>query len=177
MILAIFTLTICLILFCLLTTFLYYLVITGMFSVPFVPTSAKDLNPVLKRAKLKRGIQFVDLGCGDGRLVIEAVRTYTVKGVGIDINPLLIWFAKIRVYFLKLENAIFLRKDLYSYSLENADVVYLFLFPRMMDKMSAKIKKECKKGTLIISRGFELPGFKKIDEIPTKTFETFFYKV
>lgn len=167
----------CIVLFCLLTTFLYYIVVTGLFSVPYVPTSTRDLESVLAFTKLKKGMHFVDLGSGDGRLVITAVKKFGVYGTGLEINPLLIWYARIWARLLKLERATFLRQDLYTFSLQKADVVYLFLFPRMMEKMSAKIKKECKKGTLIISRGFELPGIKQIDLISTKTFETFIYKV
>jgi len=167
----------CIVLFVFLTIYFYYIVKTGLLSVSYIPTSSRDLEPVLLYAKLKKGMQFVDLGCGDGRLVIAAVKKYGVYGIGLEINPLLILFARIWAKFLKLKRATFLRQDLYTFSLHKADVVYLFLFPRMMEKMSAKIKKECKEGTLIISRGFELPGFKQVDMIATKTFETFIYRV
>lgn len=170
-------LLLCIILLCLLVIFFIFTMITSVSSVPYVPTSTKDIERVLDYAKLKKGMQFVDLGSGDGKVVIKAVQKYMVVGTGIELNPLLVWSSRIWAKILKLEGAVFLRQDMFSFPLDNVHVVYLFLMPRMMEKMSAKIKKECGKGTLIISRGFEIPGLKQVHMIPTKTFETFFYRV
>lgn len=177
MILLLGTLLFCIILFCLLVTFFFYTMFTSLFSVTYIPTSSSDIERVLDYAKLKNGMQFIDLGSGDGKVVIKAVQKYAVCGTGIEVNPILIWWSRIWAKLLKLDQAFFIRQDLYTFPLNNAQVVYLFLLPRMMGKMSVKIKKECRKGTLIISRGFEIPGLKQVHMIPTKTFETFFYRV
>jgi uncharacterized protein involved in cysteine biosynthesis len=176
-ILLLFILLFCIALLCLLVTFFFFTIITSVFSVPYVPTSTKDIERVLDYAKLKKGMQFVDLGSGDGKVIIKAVQKYMVVGTGTELNPLLVWISRIWAKLLKLEGAVFLRQDMFSFPLDNAHVVYLFLLPRMMEKMSAKLKKECGKGTLIISRGFEIPGLTQVQMIPTKTFETFFYRV
>ena len=68
---------------------------------PYVPTKRKILRNILKEAGLKKGYKFIDIGCGDGRIVEEAVSTFGAKGVGIDINPLLIFRARIRANFKK----------------------------------------------------------------------------
>jgi hypothetical protein len=170
-------LVVCFVLLILLSIFLYYTLFAGLFFAPYLPTSGRDIEAILDFAKLKKGQQFIDLGSGDGKVVIEAVKKYNVNGTGIEINPLLIFFSRLKSRFLKLASIEFLRTDLYSFPLNNAHVVYLFLMPRMMDKMALKVKQECGKGTLIISRGFELPNFKKIHEIETKPFPTYFYRV
>lgn len=144
---------------------------------PYVPTSGYDVDRVLDRAKLKKGMQFVDLGSGDGRLVLRAVQKFGVNGVGVEFNPLLVWFAQIRAKTLGIKNAVFICGKLENFRLDNAHVVYLFLLPREMKKMSDKIKKECTPGTLIISRGFEAPDLKQVDYLDTKTFHTFYYRV
>lgn len=168
---------ICVLLLLGLSLFLFYLFVTGMFFAPFVPTSNQDIKRVLGRVKLKSGMQFVDLGCGDGRVVLEAVSSYGVNGTGVEINPLLVYYGRILAKWRKLERAVFIRQDLYTFPLDNAHVIYLFLMPRMMEKMAEKVKKECGKGTVVISRGFELPGLKQVDFLETKTFSTYFYRV
>lgn len=178
MIFVLFTaLFVCIALLIFLMIFFYYTLFAGIFYAPFVPTSGRDIKAILEYAKLKRGQQFVDLGSGDGKMVIEAVKRYEVNGTGIEINPLLIFFSKLRAKFLKLTSAEFVRTDLYSFPLNNAHVIYLFLMPKMMDKVSEKVTRECGKGTLVISRAFELPHLKKIHQIDTSPFPTYFYRI
>ncbi|MFH0979739.1 MAG: class I SAM-dependent methyltransferase, partial [Candidatus Roizmanbacteria bacterium] len=72
-----------------------FLIYSSAMGSPYVATSKKRIQEILKEANLKKGKIFVELGCGDGRIVRTAVKHYEVKGVGIDINPLLIYWAKI----------------------------------------------------------------------------------
>src|SRR5438067_1984323 len=56
--------------------------------VPFVPTNEKVVSAMLKLAGVKEGDTVYDLGCGDGRIVITAVKEFKAKqGLGIDFNP------------------------------------------------------------------------------------------
>src|SRR3989344_4797861 len=63
---------------------------------PYVPTKRKIIQNILKQAGLKKGQSFIDIGCGDGRVVEEAVVGFSANAVGIDINPILIWRARFR---------------------------------------------------------------------------------
>src|SRR3989344_3747698 len=67
---------------------------------PYVPTKRKIIQNILKSAGLKRGHKFIDIGCGDGRIVEEAV-SFGAVGTGIDINPLLIFRARLRAKLKK----------------------------------------------------------------------------
>src|ERR1044071_5706506 len=62
--------------------------------VPYVPTTEKAVQEMLKLAQVKKTDVVYDLGCGDGRIVIAAAKTYGAQGVGIDINPVRIAEAK-----------------------------------------------------------------------------------
>jgi methylase of polypeptide subunit release factors len=62
--------------------------------VPYVPTTAEAVQAMLKLADVKKTDVVYDLGCGDGRIVIAAAKTYGAHGVGIDINPKRIQEAK-----------------------------------------------------------------------------------
>src|SRR3954471_9832974 len=56
--------------------------------VPYVPTHEKVVTAMLKLANVKEGETVYDLGCGDGRIVIAAVKDFKAKrGLGIDFNP------------------------------------------------------------------------------------------
>src|SRR5262249_7657582 len=56
--------------------------------VPYVPTTPKVVTAMLKRASVKEGDTVYDLGCGDGRIVIAAVKDFKAKkGLGLDFNP------------------------------------------------------------------------------------------
>src|ERR1017187_7564682 len=62
--------------------------------VPYVPTTDEAVQAMLKLAGVKKTDIVYDLGCGDGRIVIAAAKTYGAHGVGIDINPTRIGEAK-----------------------------------------------------------------------------------
>jgi cyclopropane fatty-acyl-phospholipid synthase-like methyltransferase len=146
---------------------------------PYVPTKDKEAEFFLKEAKLKKGQIFYDIGCGDGRIVRTAVKEYQVKGTGIDINPLLIWLAKFLAKTKKVKNVEFITKNIFDVDLRKVDVLYIFLMPKLIEKIFPKLKKELKKGALVISHGFVVEGLKKnlIHKIDHTPFPTYFYRV
>lgn len=146
---------------------------------PFVPTSGKILKEILKEAGLKRGQFFVELGSGDGRVTRLAVEEYGVKGLGVDLHVPLVFYSRLLAKIKGLKNIEFRVQDLYKTDLGKAQVLFLFLLPATLSKLSAKILKECKKGTLVISHGFKIPGFEKylIRKQDRKIFPTYFYKL
>lgn len=147
---------------------------------PYVPTSKKQLEKIFKNVSLKKGECFVELGSGDGRLVRYAAKKYDISGIGIEINPLLVWWSR---FLAKRDGtskkAQFLKENVFNYSLTHADYLYIFLMPELIQKLLPKFKKELKKGTMIISHGFKIIGFEKrlIHMEPDKTFSTYYYKV
>ncbi len=144
---------------------------------PFVPTSNKLIEQILKEAKLKKGQVFVELGSGDGRVVRAAVGDYGVKGLGVDVHPLLIWYS--RFLSRKLKNIKFKRQDFFQTDLKQVDVLFLFLLPKTLIKLRKKILTECKKGSVIISHGFKVEGWdKKLIKVQKRDlFSTYYYKV
>ena len=103
-----------------------------------------------------------------------------MNGVGIEVNPLLVWWANI---LSKRDGTYkqvrFLTQNVFNYSVKDADYVYLFLMPDMIKKLVPKFKSDLKKGTIIISHGFKVIGFEKklIYTEPDKAFSTFYYKM
>jgi len=77
-----------------LASYLLSLIYSTIMGSPYVPIRRKKIREILKEADLKQNKKFIDIGCGDGRVVKEAVQTFNVKGTGIDINPIILYKAK-----------------------------------------------------------------------------------
>jgi len=162
--------------FSIIAVFLIYSSIKGS---PYVPTKSADIDLILKNAQIKKDQVFLDLGCGDGRVVRQAAKKYGAYGIGIDINLLMIYWAQ---FLAKLTHTIsveFKVMDIVSQKLPKADVVYIFLMPKLIEKIKPKLKNYLDNKCLIISHGFYIKGFnqyciKKIDGNP---FGTFFYRI
>lgn len=147
---------------------------------PYVPTSKKQLEAILKSANLIQGARFVELGSGDGRMVRYAVKKYGVTGVGVEINPLLVWWATLLSKRERTHKRVtFIAKNAFDYPLKEAQFLYIFLMPDLIKKLLPKFKKELKKGTVVVSHGFKIIGFEKLltHTVPDKTFSTYYYKI
>lgn len=168
----IFSIFVFLIFMSLYTFFLIYSSVKGS---PYVPTKSKKILEILKYAYLKKGKLFIELGSGDGRIVRWAVKEYHVKGIGVDINPLLIFWSKI----LGGKNVKFEVKNIFDTDLKKADYIYLFLMPKLIEKLTFKMEKELKKGSIVISHGFPIKGWEKklYKKLEGNPFSTYYYKI
>lgn len=146
---------------------------------PFVRTKSKILNTILAEAHLKPKQLLIDLGCGEGQVVRIAAKKYGLKAVGYDINPLLIYRAKILAHLEQIKHAKFIKKNIFEVDIKKADVIYVFLLPKLLMALKHKLEKESKKNALIISHGFQIEGWKKyqIKKIPGSPFATYFYRL
>jgi SAM-dependent methyltransferase len=147
----------------LLTNFIY-----GAFRyVPYVPSKREAVKKMLKIANIRSGETVYDLGCGDGRLVITAAKEHDAKATGYE--------AALSIYLLaKLKNAVSRSKaiispqNFFSVDMSDADVVFCYLFPHVMNKLKKKFEQELKPGTRVISNSFEIKGW-----IPTRVEQTY----
>ncbi len=148
--------------------------------VPYVPTKKRVMLEIIKQAKLKKGQTFLDLGCGDGRMLIEAEKSTKVNAIGYEIAPLVYLLAVARK-ILNGSKAKIKFKNFFNENLEKADVIFCYLMPAELEKLAKKIKKECKKGTRIISNTFHIKGLEPEKVIPknekTKIPTLYFYKI
>lgn len=126
---------------------------------PFVPSSKKSVAAMVKLAHIKPGQTVYDLGSGDGRVLFEAAKR-GANAVGIEINPYLVHYTRIRAILGHYRgNITVLWKNLWTADLRGADVVFVYLIPWKMDVLAEKLKKELKPGSLIISNSFIFPGW------------------
>jgi ribosomal protein L11 methylase PrmA len=116
---------------------------------------------MLKLAGVKKSDIVYDLGCGDGRIVIAAAKSFGARGVGIDINPVRISEAKQNARTAGVENLVrFEENDLFQSDIREASVVTLFLLPDINLKLRPKLLQELKPGTRIVSNTFDMGDWK-----------------
>ena len=129
--------------------------------VPYVPSTERAVQEMLKLADVKKTDVVYDLGCGDGRIVIAAAKTYGAHGVGIDINPERIKEAKANAKAAGVEHLVrFEENDLFEANFKEATVVTLFLLPTINLKLRPKLQEQLKAGTRVISNTFDMGDWK-----------------
>lgn len=148
------------ILFALLFFFLALAFLTGA---PFVPSTKKTAEQMVSLATISSNSVVYDLGSGDGRLLFLAAKRGAKKIVGVEINPYLVYFTKLRIMFSPFRKIISCRwQNFWNTSLRDADVVFVYLLPWKMDKLKEKLQKELKPGAHVVSNSFIFPGWKII---------------
>lgn len=127
---------------------------------PFVPTWRRDVGRMLTLADIKPDELVLDLGAGDGRYLVAAVRQYQARAIGFEIT-LLAWLAAwLRLRFSgTFGRAQILYRDFFRQDLSAANVVICFLTPRAMAKLGPKLKRELKPGTRVLSYAFAIPDW------------------
>lgn len=138
----------------------YVVIIGHLKGAPYVRSSRKKIDAMIEAANIQPGETILDLGSGDGTLLLEAGRR-GARGVGFDINPFLVWYSRMRAKFSGLEGRVeIFRKDFRTSCLKDADVIFLYLWPETLEKLQAKLASELKPETRVISNAFPIPGWK-----------------
>ena len=136
--------------------------------VPYVPTTETAVKAMLDLAQVKSSDIVYDLGCGDGRIVIAAAKSYGARGVGIDIDPVRIREAKKNANQAGVESRVeFREQDLFQANFREATVVTLFLLPSINKRLLPQLQ-ALKPGTRIVSNTFEIGDWKPAREIVVK---------
>ena len=99
---------------------------------PFVVSPDAVVERMLYLAQPKAGERLVDLGSGDGRIVIEAAKRFGAKGLGVDIDPRLVELARENAKRAGVESlASFEVQDLFETDLRGVSVVTMYLLPEV----------------------------------------------
>ena len=130
--------------------------------VPFVPTLPEIVDEMLRLAKVGRDDVVYDLGCGDGRLVIAAVKKFGAKrGVGVDIDPQRIKESNENARVAGVLGRVrFVEQDLFKTDIKAATVVTLYLLPEVNLRLRPKLLAELKPGTRVVSNAFDMGDWK-----------------
>ena len=126
----------------------------------YVPTPHEVVEGMLKLAKVGPNDVVFDLGSGDGRIPIAAVKNFKAKkAVGVDINPERIKEAEANHATAGVGDKVkFILGDLFEQDISEATVITLYLLPSLNVKLMPKLKAELKPGTRIVSHSFDMMG-------------------
>jgi SAM-dependent methyltransferase len=152
--------------------FLFFLVTVwkgfpAMIAVGPIPAHKKGIGMALELADIRPKEKFYDLGCGDGRVLTKAVEKYNCQGIGYELVLPYYLLAKIRTKLSRKSKKIEIRcKNLFKADLENADVIFCFLTPKLMQRVGELLKrKKLKRNARIISYAFSIKGMEPIKKI------------
>ncbi|MDO8582103.1 MAG: 50S ribosomal protein L11 methyltransferase [bacterium] len=142
--------------------FFVYFMIAVFTGAPFLPTGKKYVEEMVDLAALQPNERFVDLGSGDGRLVIAAAQR-GANAVGYEINPFLVAIARFRIWYSGVGDRATIRwQSFWSADFRAADVISIFGITGIMPRLEKKLSVELRPGARVVSYIFSLPNWKPL---------------
>lgn len=138
----------------------------------FVPTPHEVVDKMFELADIRPGEVVYDLGCGDGRIPVAAAKKFGVRSFGFDINPVRVRESLENVKKNRVENLVTIKEqDIFELDLSKADVITLYLLPRLNVKLIPQLDK-LKPGCRIVSHDFNMEGVRPKREVSVKGGDT-----
>jgi SAM-dependent methyltransferase len=123
---------------------------------PYVQSPAEVVDRMLRLAAPRPGEYLIDLGSGDGRIVVEAAKRYGARGLGVDLEPRLVKLATDNARKAGVESlARFEVKDFFELDFSGADIISAYLLPEVNLKLMPKLLK-MKPGTRIVTHDYDM---------------------
>jgi hypothetical protein len=127
------------------------------FDVPYVPTPPVVVEEMLRLAEVTADDFVIDLGSGDGRVVIAAVKKFGARGIGVDLDPDRIEESEYNASVAGVTDRVeFQQQDLFKFDISRASVVSMYLLPIVNLRLRPRLLSELKPGTRIVSHDFDL---------------------
>lgn len=124
---------------------------------PFVATPPDVVDRMLALGGVTSRDVVYDLGCGDGRIVIAAARTYGARGVGIDIDPARIAEAEENARRAGVERLVKFRlQDALEADVSDGTVVTLYMLSAINVKLRPILTRQLRSGSRIVSHSFAM---------------------
>eukprot|EP00240_Pyramimonas_obovata_P014022 CAMPEP_0118924998 /NCGR_PEP_ID=MMETSP1169-20130426/2927_1 /TAXON_ID=36882 /ORGANISM="Pyramimonas obovata, Strain CCMP722" /LENGTH=203 /DNA_ID=CAMNT_0006866171 /DNA_START=182 /DNA_END=793 /DNA_ORIENTATION=+ len=135
---------------------------------PYVASAESTVNQILETVKLKPEEVVYDLGCGDGRFLIAAARSYNCRGIGVDLDEGLVELARSTAEEAGVsELTDFKCMDLNELQLDGADVIVMFLLPVAIKGLEERILQHLlhNPGAAVVSVLWEVPGCTELERV------------
>lgn len=135
---------------------------------PYYPTPETIVEKMLQLGGLKPGEKMVDLGSGDGRIVIMAAQKFHADAMGVELDKDLYTQSTERIRKLGLEKtARILNGDILKQDYSSANLVTVYLLPNSNDKVQPLLERQLKKGARVVAHDFEFRGWtpEKVENI------------
>lgn len=124
---------------------------------PYVQTPQNVVDRMLQIAKVGPADYVIDLGSGDGRMIITAARKYGARGFGVDLDRRLVELANKRAKSEGVaDKAVFYERDLYETDLKDASVVTIYLLPEVNLMVRPRLLATLKPGTRVVAHDYDM---------------------
>jgi precorrin-6B methylase 2 len=134
---------------------------------PYLPSPLSVVDAALDLAEFKPNDVFVDLGCGDGTVLIRAAERFGVFSVGFEVNSRFVKLAQMKAKESGFKNLIeIVYADLFKVDISRFNVIYVYPYPPVLGSLSEKIAGECKRGSRILVHDYALKNLQ-----PTETLQ------
>ena len=133
---------------------------------PILLTPKESIRRAFRYCQIEKGKIFYDLGSGTGRSLIIASKEFGLNATGFELSPILFIISKINLFFSGAKAKVKI-KNFYQVDLGEADVVFCFLTPEVMKKLTPKFEKELKIGAKIVSYAFRISQWEPVKIINT----------
>lgn len=134
---------------------------------PYIPLPLSCVKRMLNLIDLQPNQTIVDLGAGDGRIVIMAALLSQAQCIGVEIDPIRQKIANLIISILGLKSRANVKWwDLYDYDISNADLITMYLLQNTIQRLKKKFSLQFKPGARVVSFRFIIPGWQPalIDE-------------
>ncbi|HXU43048.1 MAG TPA: methyltransferase domain-containing protein [Burkholderiales bacterium] len=127
---------------------------------PYVPSPQSVVSDMLRYADVNAKDFLIDLGSGDGRIVLTAAKVFGARGFGVEIKEDLVKRANEAAKSQGLADRVkFLKQDLFKTDISQASVITMYLLPDTVNLLKDKFLSELKPGTRIVSHDYPLTGW------------------
>lgn len=151
---------------------------------PYVPTPQVVVDEMLRMGRVGSDDFVMDLGSGDGIIVLTAARRYKARGMGVEIDPELVQRSNESARRIGVADRVsFEVQDVFKADLSRATVLTLYLLPAMMNNLQSKLFNELRPGVRVVSHdyhfgddwrpddyfSFDVPEKEKVNGVPRAT--------
>lgn len=161
---------------------LYSVIVLFWTKVPYVPTDRSIARKMIEVAEPQSHQNIYDLGCGDGKLLFMTERHLNsqeqkINGKlrGFELIRPLVWLARFR-NFLRLGKCEFEARNFFHQDLSDADLIYIYLWPSVMDRFYKEKFHTLKPGCRLISHAFLMEAADPVEIIPFNKTKIYVYK-
>ncbi len=141
--------------------------------VPYISTPLNVVAAMLEMARVTPADYLIDLGSGDGRIVIEAAKRSGARGMGIDLSANLVNTANVAARRERVAGQVtFVEGNLFNFDIGKATVITMYLLPSITLKLRPRILSQLRPGTRVVSHDFDLgewlPDLEREIAVPNK---------
>jgi len=129
----------------------------------YVPTKRNYVPHIVKFLAIKQGEKAVDLGSGNGRLLI-ALAQAGAEAHGFEHNPLLVWRSRYNIKKAGLHGKAFVHmNNFWDVDVSSFNCVVIYGIPYIMPKLEEKLRRELKSGARVVAHSFPFPSWKPVE--------------